>query len=169
MDKTYLKERKELFIGIGMVLFGVAYYLGSLKIKVMGNVAIAADFLPQIYAYIVIILGIIQILINNPKKLFTSKTKDNVQKESKEVEEIDTKNTLFAFLIIFTYVIIMKPVGFIISSIFFLFGMSVVLTPAYKKKNYIGYLIFSIILSFLAYYLFRKLMYLALPIGIFGF
>ncbi|WFA08536.1 tripartite tricarboxylate transporter TctB family protein [Tissierella sp. Yu-01] len=158
-----LKGKKETLIGVGMILFGVFYILSTLTIKKVANVTVGAEFIPRIYAYVIIILGLIQVAISYPKE------KGKTPETNKAKEETDGKNVLLAFLAILIYVVIMKPIGYIISSILFLFTMCIIITPVYKKKNYIGYLIFAVALSVITFYIFKKLMFLALPMGILGF
>jgi putative tricarboxylic transport membrane protein len=158
-----LKGKKETLIGVGMILFGVFYILSTLTIKKVANVTIGAESIPRIYAYVIIILGLIQVAISYPKE------KGKTTETNKAMEETDGKNVLLAFLTILIYVVIMKPIGYIISSILFLFTMCIIITPAYKKRNYVGYLIFAVALSVITFYIFKKLMFLALPVGILGF
>lgn len=163
MNSSFLKNKKETLIGVGMILFGVFYLLSTLTIKRVPNVTIGAEFIPRIYGYATIILGVIQVAISYPRE------RDRKGKIDEIKEETDGKNVFLAFLTILIYVLIMKPIGFIISSILFLFTMCTIITPAYKKRNYIGYLIFAVVLSLIAYYIFKKVMFLALPEGILGF
>lgn len=153
-------KNKELIVGIIMIVFGSFYLYSTRNIKGLDTVKIDADFMPRIYGILSVILGVIQFYIGIIGRRKYRKT---------EVEElIDNKNVLFTFLVIIAYVLILKPVGFIISSILFLFTMSIILTPGYMEKNYIRYLVFSILLSLITYFIFKKLMYIALPSGIFS-
>ena len=78
-------------------------------------------------------------------------------------------NVAFAFILIFVYIAALKPVGFMLASAVFIFALCVLLTPDYAKRNYLGYAVFSVLLSAGTYFLFKNVLYIALPAGtVFG-
>jgi putative tricarboxylic transport membrane protein len=62
----------------------------------------------------------------------------------------------------------MKPLGFIISSILYLFGQIVILCPK-EKYNFVMFAIVSVVTSVVVFYTFRKGLNLMLPVGILKF
>ena len=129
-------------------------------------VAIGAEFMPELYGFFLLFLSIVQIIlgIGAAKRYVPSEVSVNEEVEEKK----DNRNVAFTFILIIVYVISMQYLGFTISSIIFLFFLSIILTPANKKKRYAVYVVFSIVLPIISNYLFSDIMNLALPIGIFG-
>ena len=69
----------------------------------------------------------------------------------------------FAFLIL--YVFLLKPLGFVISTIIFLLGMITLFTPK-EKRSVIRIILICVIFSVVVYWLFAKVLTLSLPQGI---
>lgn len=159
MKNIFTAKYKEVFVGVVMTAFALFYLASTINIKKLNGVGVGAEFMPRLYGTVVLILGIMQIYFSS-KKL-------NFFKESEEGENIsDTKNAMLSFILIIVYFGIMNFIGFIISSILFLFGLSSLLTPKSKKKNLFVTIIFSVVLPILCFYFFKSVMHLALPIGI---
>ncbi|KOA18447.1 tripartite tricarboxylate transporter TctB family protein [Clostridium homopropionicum DSM 5847] len=166
MKADYLKKYRELLIGIIVGIFAISYLVASMYIKRTDFVAIGAEFMPELYGFFLLFLSIIQIFIGirAAKKYAATEKSTNEEAEKKK----NNKNVAFTFILIIVYVISMQYLGFTISSIIFLFFLSIILTPANNKKRYAVYVVFSIVLPIISNYLFSDIMNLALPIGIFG-
>jgi len=166
MKADYLKKYRELLIGLIVGIFAIFYLIGSMYIRRTDFVAIGAEFMPELYGFFLLFLAIIQIYtgIKTAKRYVASEKATIEEAEEKK----DNKNVAFTFILIIVYVISMEYLGFIISSIIFLFFLSGILTPSNKKKRYAVYVIFSIVLPIISNYLFSDIMNLALPTGIFG-
>ena len=69
------------------------------------------------------------------------------------------------------YVFLLKPVGFIICTLFYLFGQIIVLAPDTHrtKKDLIMYLIIDVVFTLVVYFLFRMGFKIVLPAGILPF
>lgn len=161
MNGQIFKKYKGLITGIVIALFAIAYLIGSLFIKRTKFVSIGADFMPKIYGTVLLLLAACQVYQGFLEaKQFVTATEKN------EVKQKDTKNVLLTFILIVSYVALMELLGFVVSSMIFLFLMSLLLTPKNMKHNYIVTIIFSVILPLGAYLFFRKIMHLSLPIGI---
>lgn len=161
MGRPFFKKYKGLIAGIVTALFAIAYLIGSLFIRRTKFVAIGAEFMPEIYGSILLLLAGCQIY----QSIKAVKRSKEDTAEAAE-EQKDTKNVMMTFCLIVVYVAFMQLLGFMLSSILFLFFMSLLLTPASTKPNYVAVIIFSVVLSLSTYYLFRNLMYLKLPIGV---
>lgn len=160
MKGQFLKKYNGLLTGIFIALFAIVYLVGSLFIKQSKAVSIGAEFIPQIYGLILLFLAgcLIYQGIKEAKQFDPNKAEEGQSK--------DMKNVLLTFTLIIAYVAAMQLLGFILSSILFLILMSMLLTPADIKPNYIVLLIYSVVLSVSTYYVFHNLMFIPLPIGI---
>lgn len=154
------KKYKMLFTGIFVALFAAAYFAGSLFIRKSKAVSIGADFMPKLYAVILLLLAACLIYqgIREARRF--------VGEENNNGERKDTKNVLLTFVLIIAYIAVMELIGFMLSSAIFLFLMSMLLTPADIKRNYKMALLYSVILSIGAYLLFHNVMFMPLPVGV---
>ncbi|WP_044469632.1 tripartite tricarboxylate transporter TctB family protein [Mannheimia massilioguelmaensis] len=154
--KKYISDKNFL---AGFIFFFVAlfYLISAFQIETKNLVSVEADFMPKIYGIFLLITAIILMITS-----FIKIQKTNVIYENKET---DWKRIFAVIGLVFIYVLLMQYVGFIITSIPFLFCLSWLLTPLYIKKNIIVYVIFSIVLPVIAYFLFSYYLNLTMPSG----
>jgi len=157
MSRQFLLRYKGIAAGIGITIFAIAYLIGTLFIRRTTFVTIGAEFMPQIYGYILLFLGACQIYQG------IKESKRFVEDTQKPKERKDIKNVLVTFVVIIAYVAIMNFIGFMIASAMLLFLMTILLKPANSKLNYVVTIIFSVVLSIGTYLLFHNVMYLSLP------
>ena len=69
--------------------------------------------------------------------------------------------------LLLAYAYSMKPVGFLLSSMVYLF-LHMLLLTVNKKRNYLLLAVLAIIVPCIIYFCFVKLFYLMLPVGILG-
>ncbi len=160
MKGQFMKKYNGLMTGIFVALFSIAYLIGSLFIRRSKAVSIGAEFIPEIYGFVLLFLAVCLMYqgVKAAKRFEPDKAEAREQK--------DTKNVLLTFVLIIAYVAVMELLGFVLSSIFFLILMNMLLTPVNTKRNYITIVLYSVVLSVGTYYLFHNLMYIPLPIGI---
>lgn len=160
MVKRLYHSYKELVVGFVIIMVAVAYLIGSLSIRRTDIVSLGAEFMPEIYGYFLLFLGICQAGSG------IMQVRKGARKEHTEDESKDLRNVVLTFILIIVYLLAMIPVGFILSSIAFLLGLTFLLTPVSKKKNYIVYGIFSVVIPIAAWSLFYLVMNINLPMGI---
>ncbi len=161
MNGQILNKYQDLITGIVIAVFAIFYLIGSTYIKPSPHVSVGAEFMPKIYGSILLLLAVCLTYQGFLKaKQFSDKH------EVRGEEEKDTKNAILSFTLIFAYVAFMEILGFVISSMIFLFIMSILLAPANTRHNYVTTVIYSILLPLSTYVLFKDVMHLSLPIGI---
>ncbi len=143
----------------GLIFFFVAllYLVNAFLIETKELVSVEADFMPKIYGSLLLLSAIILMI--------TSFFKIKIKPSEKSNTENDWKRIFSVIGLIFVYVLLMQYLGFIFTSIPFLFLLSLLLTPQYVKKSYRIYAIFSIILPIIAYYIFSYYLNLTMPSG----
>jgi hypothetical protein len=171
MQKIFNEKTRELWVGIVVFVIAAAYLFGTMLIKHSDIVSVGAEFMPKIYGGFMLVLSILQI-ISGYRKMKKSDTKTPEEKpEEKSAEKAgfwrSARPILITFGLIIFGVAIMRLVGFVISSAIMMFGMCVLLTPGYSKKRYVLFALFSILVPLAAYFLFKNVLYVSLPIGIF--
>ena len=169
MKKYHFSWNRPFITGLLFGALSLFYFSGSFGLRqVKRYQGIGAEFMPRIYAAVLFICAAIQ-LVEGVRRQFIETDPSAVQEPAKPVDKRGRRNVAFAFLLIFVYIAALKPVGFMLASAVFIFVLCVLLTPDYAKKNYIGYAVFSAILSVSTYFLFKNVLYIALPVGaVFG-
>ena len=89
---------------------------------------------------------------------------------SRHPDTADYKRVLFSLVASIVYVNVLSPIGFIISTLVYLFVQITILAPdAHRtKKDLIQYLVIDVIFTFVVYFLFRYGFKIVLPAGIFA-
>lgn len=145
------------------VLGGVVIFLSQQlpKSKVM---KIGPDFMPMLIGIVILILALI-LLVTSIKNF-----KANSEKvASMPADTSDYKRVLASLVLVVIYVNILAPVGFIISTLAYLFLQIVVLAPNDRRtlKHLTSYAVLDIVFVFVVFFLFRYGFKIVLPAGIF--
>lgn len=154
------KKFRELIFGVIMTAFGVFYLVMTTQIPRKGEL-VDATFIPYILSVFMICLGIAQLMQG-------MKIVKNFKDDGQEEQKNDHMAVILTLALIVGYVMIMVPVGFIISTIVYLFLQFWLLSPADKKPNLLMYLVIAVVVSIVIYLLFRYGLTVMLPKGIFG-
>lgn len=150
------KRYSELLLGIIMFLLAGAYFLLTTSIEGAGG--IDSRFLPFVLTALLIVLSFLQ----------TFKGVKILKEGYRSKEDLDYLTLLKTLSLIVLYIGFLKILGFILSTITFLFLEFIVLTPEEESKNYGLYITVSLATSFVVYFLFRNGLNLILPKGIIG-
>ncbi len=146
----------ELILGIIIFSLGLFYFLLTNKIPAKDR--IDSRFLPYLLSGFLFVLSAIQ--ISRGWEFIKS------GKVKKDKEESDYLTFIKTLSLIILYIGFLNILGFIISTVIFLFLEFIVLTPSRIKKNYILFFFISLVTSFMVYFLFRYGLNLILPRGI---
>jgi hypothetical protein len=157
----------------GLVLSAVSIWLLVSKSVTIGKVEtgqgglfVRADVYPRMLGALMLFLAILMIIrsINFKKEAETAPFFINITKES-----------LFTFVALIVFIVILKPVGFAISTFALTFFLVVLymlkeyesknLTPQQKKKKIVFAAVFSVILVVFVWVAFEKLLLVTLPPG----
>lgn len=153
-----MSKFKDLVTGIcGMIFSAVLYYL-SVQIGLKENQAIGADFLPKIAAVILFAMFLI-LTVRGYRQV----------KEGKEEKPQGFRSNYAGVAVVFAvmllYAFLLKKIGFIITSIVFLFFAIYMMT---KKEEFkpVKSIIITVIAVLAIYYIFTAVFGIRLPKGI---
>jgi putative tricarboxylic transport membrane protein len=165
------QKYKDLIGSSVITIFGLGFFLCSFSIRKYGDVAVDSRALPQVLGVLVMIFGSIRV-IQSVIGLTTQKGsshQNNVNDEQSETEKspISMKNVIFTILLMIVYALLMKPVGFLISTFIYVCVQAYILYPN-KKKNFLIMFLVSGVFTVLVYLVFVKGFSLVLPHGWLG-
>ena len=163
---TAESRKRDLYLGIGFLLFSIGVWIASFSIKHLVVARIGSAFVPQLAATLLALLSIVLIL---QSVLQASRGTSMVEKSTEQETEAASKRkkrVRMTFLLILFYLIFLEPIGFLLTTALYLFLQFWVL--ARRKPNLPLYGIIAVSTSVIIYYLFVKVFVLLLPAGILG-
>lgn len=156
-----MNRYKELIGGTCFFIFAAVYFIMALSIPKFNDGFVSSDFMPKLYGVLLMILSVIQVLQGVSR----------VKKEPRETKETEKKSgipmapeVLLTFLFLILYVVILKPLGFLIATILFLLAMITMFTPK-ESRSFLRTVLISVIFSVVVYLIFVKGLSLTLPEG----
>lgn len=157
----FIKKYGDIIVGIFFALLGIALIIAARMLPKSTVMDIGLDFMPTVVGTLMVILSVI-LLVQSVREL--QKNPDKVY----EPDDSDYKRVLLSLILALLYVFLLKPVGFIICTLFYLFGQIYVLAPDTHrtKKDLIMYLIIDVVFTLVVYFLFRIGFKIVLPAGI---
>lgn len=151
------RKLAEYIIDIVLLLTGVALVLAAQTIPPGSSIGIGGDFMPKVCSKLWVFLSICLLLWEH------SSPDDHVKGITAHVK------SWFATLLALTlYVALLDPLGFILSSILYMFAQMCIFVPKeYRdKKHYLLFVVLSILIPLGVDQLFEEVFSLILPAGI---
>lgn len=150
-------KKKNIITSVLFLTFGAFVFWQSMGIKHVMNNDVGSAFFPKVISVAMMVVALIRLIMAVREKETAPKDSDS-----------DVKGGFMTILLLCSYVLAFQPVGFIISTVVFLFCEMLVLTPKEKRNlPLIGGL--SVIAPIAIYALFVYAINTPLPKGLFGF
>jgi putative tricarboxylic transport membrane protein len=154
-------KKKELSIGVIMLGAGIVYLIMTSRLP--GHSGIDATFVPYLLGGMMCLLGAIHLLtIFKAPQAVESAPAEGEEK----AEPVSVRTVCLTLALMAGYVALLKPVGFPILTVVYLYLQFVVLTPVSQKVSHISYLLIALVTSAVVYFLFREAFDLMLPPGL---
>ena len=160
------EKRTTILIGIFFLLISIVLFISATSIPVPNALAIGGDFMPKVMAVLLIICAIGFVVVGIAQK----PTQVPENNPSKKEQRMDAKRwSLFAieFALLFIYLYLLIPVGFILMTSIYIFVQAWVITVK-EERSLIKMAIIAIIASVIIYFIFVKGFHLMLPAGLLG-
>ena len=152
-----MKKYADVITGALGLIIGAAILVMSIQIGLKENNAIGADFMPKIASVIMLLMS--------GKLLY-----DGIKASRSYKEEIldyakNYRGVAVMIIACILYAELLKPVGFIITSMVFLF-LALVMMSKKEETNYIRFGIITVVSVLAIYFVFTRLFGIRLPHGI---
>ena len=147
------KKCRDLILGIVMLLFSSFYLIFAQQIKNRPKLTpgyASAKIMPTLLGVLLAILSIVCI-IQGIRKL---KAPDTKEEKGKKADRGDIMAVVFTFAVIIGYILVMPYLGFILSTIIYLFLQMNILAPK-EKRNYVLFAIVAVVFTVLVFVAFR--------------
>jgi len=161
----FFKKYGDIVVSVFYLILAAAILVMAKMLPVSAVTSLGPDFMPTVIGVVTLILAAI-LLITSIKNF-----KSNLAEVQAGIEkdESDYKRVLSSFIVVLAYVMILKPLGFIISTIVYLPIQMFILSPADQRngKSAVKLTILSVIFTMAVFFLFRYGFKIILPSGIF--
>jgi len=155
------KKYWDLASGIFLLVFSVVLFVGAQNVKTLSVSSVGSGTFPSFIAVLLAIVSV-AIIVGGVKK-----ARNPDEKPAKEEGKHRLWAVLATFGIMALYALLMPKVGFIITTIVYLF-LQMYIMAAKEHQRPIVFGIISIVTSVSVYYMFVKIFSLMLPAGILG-
>lgn len=164
----FLHTYQNAVIGVLTITFASFMLLAANQIAVIKSSVTAIDnaaFLPRIVFWTLIFIGLVFIVMGVREAPANRKTVP--ADEALEAQAHGVLRSIGALLMLAAYIICFNRIGFVISSIVFLFALMTYMTKKEDRK-YVVFAVISVALTLIVYFCFKKFLYIYLPNGILG-
>ncbi|MBQ9299199.1 MAG: tripartite tricarboxylate transporter TctB family protein [Clostridia bacterium] len=168
--KSIKRWNKSLWTGIIFGALAAAYLIMAFYLppsaKRFG--IFGASFMPKLYAIVMLLCAATQLAVGI-RQLIREKDQQPPQQTQAEKREkrLNSLNVVLGFALIFLYMLVMKKLGFVLSSALFLFCLCNLLLPktADRKKAQLIIVLLAVLLPLLSFIFFKNVVHMALPDG----
>lgn len=147
-------KKGKLYSGIIIILISLFFFFNTLNFRKLEGQIVGADFMPRMYALLLIFLSIVLIV-----QYFREKGSEEYREEA---EEGYSKYAFITMLMLLVYIIAINMIGFYFSTLIFTFV--VLLFTQNKSKKVLFIIPPSITIAI--YIFFKLLLKVSLPSGI---
>lgn len=151
---------RDLLCSVIMLVFGIVMFVVALDIPHKIESDVGSGFVPKFIAICIIVVAVVQGILTLLDKSPSSKAKDHLFD--------DAKGGIVTIVLMAAYMAIFEPVGFVFSSIIYLFLQILWLSDNTNRKPVL-FAIISVVLPLAVSALFAFVIKMPLPKGIWGF
>lgn len=162
--KRMKEKRLDLYAAVLIFMVGVFIFANSFSIHTLTNMTIGPDFMPKVVGCGLMMLSVILGI----QALRAVKLKDFDKGDDEQDEDpLISKRFIATVAVIFGYFILLKPLGYLISTFLYTFCHFMLLTDRNDwKRKWLFCIILSAVISAATYAVFRLGFNLMLPEGI---
>ncbi|MDN5334292.1 MAG: putative tricarboxylic transport rane protein [Sphaerochaeta sp.] len=157
-------NRKSLGLGVFSILLGIFILILSLSIRDFAAVGVGAKFFPRIASLGFIILGLIFIAEQVRIQIQT-----NTHNESAKIPHFSfsINPAVFSMLLLVVYVAAISVLGYIISSVIYIYFQILILNRG-KTVHHLRFVMIAVVSSATSYFLFVRIFGVMIPAGLLG-
>ena len=163
-NRMSFKKCRDLILGIVMLAFSAFYLIFAQQIKTRPKLTPAyasARIMPTLLGVLLAALSVFCIL----QGIRRLKAPEESDKNEKKLDRGDMMAVVFTFAVIIGYILIMPILGFILSTVIYLFLQMLILAPA-DKRNFLLFAIVAVVFTALVFVAFRVGLQQLLPRGV---
>ena len=161
--KLTFKKCRDLILGILMLALGVAYTILAQQVKTRPKITpsySSARIFPTLLGILLIILSVLLIIqgIRNMKK------EGAEEEKASAMSKVDLASIVLTFACMIVYIALLPQIGFILSTVIYLFFQITILAPK-EKRNILLFALIAVVFTAIAFVAFRIGLSQMLPRG----
>ena len=160
----------DIIPGIVLSLFALAYLSQVhtiVEFKGLGSTPLTNRFVPYLWGGALLVLSLWVTIRGLRKRKKLLEEGGELDKTTFKEAISDKREVVFSFVALTVYVALMSSLGFVITTLVYVFAQILILTPKEDwKKTYVPAAITAAISAGLLFYIFRYLLNVLLPVGI---
>ncbi len=159
--KLTFKRCRDLILGVVLLALGIFYTIYAQQIKTRPKLTpsySSARIFPTLLGILLIILSVC--LIIQGIRAF----KSNEEEETKKLSRVDLLSIALTFAAMIVYIILLPRIGFILSTVIYLFAQITILAPS-EKRNLLQFAIIAVVFTAITFVAFRIGLSQMLPRG----
>ena len=159
------KKNKDILTGLVLLILSVSMAFYSLEYRNSStfDTDVGSNFLPMVCSIAIAVLSSIFII----SAVFNKDEAYNKKVPLMKSSRLDMARCIASIVLLLVYVICFRPVGFLLSSVVYLFLQITIFTTK-EKRDWIAIIITSVTLPVVSYFLFVHVLNYMLPAGILG-
>ncbi len=155
-------DKKSVGLGLASALFGVLFFVMAFQIPEKKVQSSSPSVFPKFISCLMIIMGLLLVL----REYVQAKHREDIKGKALKIEN---KALVFGAIgAMILYAFLMNVLGFVVSSVQYLFFTMFMLDRSRSPKEIVKKLLISIILTAVIYYVFAGMFHANLPSGILG-
>lgn len=160
-------KNKNIQSGIFLLFVSVIMFVATLSFKQLTSSQVGPAFMPQIISALIGLMSI-AIIIEGYKKVKAG-AEESAPEEGEDAEgqekNISYRPVVQSFTLMAVYVAVMPIVGFLITTIVYMFLQMMILSTK-PERRWLLFAVVSIAATSIIYYMFRNVFYIMLPTGL---
>lgn len=172
MKNNYRKGRNDFFSGIVLCVFAAAYFYAATQIKIMKMLSTSflnASSVPKLWGVLLFLLGVV-LIVRGRLQIQRAKRDGTAPAPVPVGQQINTflsQNyaVILMLVVLALYVFLMEPVGFLISTVLFLWAEFNILSRKTERRLVLTGIL-AVVFGVAIYLLFRYAFAMPLPQGI---
>lgn len=162
----FFRKYGDIIVGIFYTALGAAVIYLAQQLPKSRVMKIGPDFMPMVIGTLIVVLALM-LLFSSIKNF----KRNAAAAQAAPADTSDYKRVLASLVLVVIYVNILAPVGFILSTLGYLFLQIIVLAPNEKRsaKDILIYAVIDVIFVLVVFFLFRYGFKIVLPAGLFSF
>lgn len=153
----FLRKYGNLLAGMLFLAFTIVYALQIPGIRITRMALINSAFYPKIVAVFLLLLSCLQIVVSVV-------VLRRAQPSAAAPDKKDIRCVILTLMLALAYTLALEPVGFLISSVVYIFVQTIVMCPRNEMRP-AKFAFIAVVASFVIYYAFRNGLSLMLPAG----
>lgn len=164
-----LMSWKDVISSLVLIVVSTAMFFASDSLEAKTRMEIGPDFMPKLVAVLTFVLSVV-LLVQGLRRNIGLRAAGELKHTGslpRHGDLIERHADWLSLLLILAYTVAFEPLGYLMATTIYLFLQFTVMAPA-RDRKYLSFAIVAAAVSALSYYVFLRLFYVFLPVGLLG-